>query len=120
MTRPTFNLNSFLEKEKLKSNGSNFADWHRNPRILLGAREKEYVLNTPLGDDPAATAPEDERNVFLTRKNEHEVVQDRILFGLESELQKRFENYGPYELVEELKHMFQTHARVERYEATEK
>ena len=39
---------------------------------------------------------------------------------MEFELQKRFENYGPYELVEELKQMFQTHARVERYEATEK
>ena len=106
MARPSFNLNSFLEKEKLKSIGSNFVDWHRNLRILLRAGEKDYVLNAPLGDAPAATAPEEVRNVFLTRKNDHEVVQAGILFGLESELQKCFETYGPYDLVEELKQMF--------------
>ena len=39
---------------------------------------------------------------------------------MEAELQKRFENHPPYELVHELKQMFQTHVRVERYEATEK
>ena len=74
MARPSFNLNSFLEREKLKSNGSNFADWHRNLRILLKAGEKDYVLNAPLGDAPAADAPEDDRNVYLTRKNDNEMV----------------------------------------------
>ena len=97
MARPSFNLNSFLEKEKLKSNGSNFADWHHNLRILLRAGEKEYVLNAPLGVAPSEDAPEEVINVFLTRKNDHEVVQAGILFGLEAELQKRFENYGPFE-----------------------
>ena len=48
------------------------------------------------------------------------MVQAGILFGLEAELQKRFESHPPYEFVQELKVMFQIHARVERYEATEK
>ena len=87
MARPTFNLNSFLEKEKLKSNGSNFDNWHRNQRTLLRAGEKEYVLNALLGDAPATTVSEEVRNVFLTRKNDYEVVQAGILFGLEAELQ---------------------------------
>ena len=82
MAHPSFNLNSFLEREKLKSNGSNFADWHRNLRILLRAGEKEYVLNAPLGVAPAADASEDDKNVYLTRKKDHEMVQAGILFGL--------------------------------------
>ena len=43
-----------------------------------------------------------------------------ILTCLEPELQKRFENHGSYEMVQELKTMFQTQARAERYEISEK
>ena len=44
----------------------------------------------------------------------------RHLYGLESELQKHFENHSPHEIVEELKMIFQTHAAVKSYEASEK
>ncbi|KAK1633186.1 hypothetical protein QYE76_007501 [Lolium multiflorum] len=70
---PSINFNQFLEKEKLKSNGSNFTDWFRHCAILC---------------------------------------------SLEAELQKRFEHHDPYELVHELKAIFETHAAVESYEAS--
>ncbi|KAK1602405.1 hypothetical protein QYE76_037491 [Lolium multiflorum] len=73
MASPSINFNQFLEKEKLKSNGSNFTDWFRHCAILC---------------------------------------------SLEAELQKRFEHHNPYELVNELKTIFQTHAAVESYEAS--
>ena len=52
MARPVaqFNFNAFLEREKLKSNGSNFTDWFRNLRIILTAAQKTYVLDAALGD----------------------------------------------------------------------
>ena len=44
-----------------------------------------------------------------------------MLFAMESDLQNRFEDYpGPFEILEELKTMFQTQARSERYEISEK
>ena len=43
-----------------------------------------------------------------------------MLNGLESGLQRRFERHGPYEMFQELKLVFQTHARVERYETSDK
>ena len=43
-----------------------------------------------------------------------------MLYGLETELQKRFERHGIYEMFQELKLVFQTHARVERYETSDK
>ena len=46
------NFNAFLEKEKLKDDGSNYADWVRNLRIILAATQKAYVLDALLGVPP--------------------------------------------------------------------
>ena len=43
-----------------------------------------------------------------------------MLYGLESGLQRRFERHGAYEMFQELKLVFQTHARIERYETSSK
>ena len=43
-----------------------------------------------------------------------------MLYGLESGLQKRFERHGTYEMFQELKLVFQAHARVERFETSNK
>ena len=43
-----------------------------------------------------------------------------MLYGLESGLQRRFECHGAYEMFEEMKLVFQTHACVERYETSNK
>ena len=43
-----------------------------------------------------------------------------MLYGLEPGLQKCFERHGAYELFQELKLVFQTHAHVERYETSDK
>ena len=43
-----------------------------------------------------------------------------MLYGLEPELQKRFERHRAYKMFQELKLVFQTHARVERYETSNK
>ena len=74
MAAPTSNFNAFLEKEKLKNNGSNFVDWFRNFRIVLNAGQLTYVLDAPLGDPPAADATDEVKNVFLARKNQYSTV----------------------------------------------
>ena len=43
-----------------------------------------------------------------------------MLYGLEPGLQKHFECHGAYEMLQELKLVFQTHACVERYETFDK
>ena len=43
-----------------------------------------------------------------------------MLYGLESGLQRRFESHRAYEMFQELKLVFQTHAHVERYETFDK
>ena len=43
-----------------------------------------------------------------------------MLYGLELGLQKCFERHGAYKMFQELKFVFQTHARVKRYETSDK
>ena len=43
-----------------------------------------------------------------------------MLYGIEPGLQKCFERHGAYEMFQELKLVFQIHARVERYETSDK
>ena len=50
----SFALRSVLDKEKL--NGTNFADWSRNLRIVLRQDKKEHVLEEPIPDVPAENA----------------------------------------------------------------
>ena len=42
-----------------------------------------------------------------------------MLNGLESGLQRRFERHGAYKMFQELKLVFHTNARVERYETSD-
>ena len=113
------NFNAFLEKTKLKDDGSNYSDWVRNLRIILISAKKDYVLDAPLGE---ARIPknQDVMNTWQSRADDYSLVQCGMLYSLEPGLQKRFEKHGAYEMFEELKMVFQAHARVERYEVSDK
>ena len=41
-------------------------------------------------------------------------------YGLEPGFKKRFQHHGAYEMFQELELVFRTHARVERYETSDK
>ena len=47
MANVVLNFNAFLEKTKLKNDGSNYTDWVQNLRIILIAAKKDYVLEAP-------------------------------------------------------------------------
>jgi len=114
------NFNAFLEKAKLKDDGSNFVDWARNLKIILTASQKAYVLDAPLGDPPAPVESVDVVNAWQARSDDYSIVQCALLYGLEPGLQRRFERHGAYEMFQELKFIFQKNARIERYEISDK
>src|SRR3954471_14998646 len=108
MAKSNFNFNVFDEKEKLKNNGSNFTNWFRNMRIILSGGQKDYVLEKELGDASAVDAPADEKVVYQSCKDDYGVIKRTMLFSMESDLQNRFEEFpGPFEILAELKTMFQ-------------
>ena len=76
MARDTvpMNFNAFLEKAKLKDDGSNYTDWVRNLRIILIAAQKNYVLDAPLGERPTAGADVDILNMWQARSDDYSIV----------------------------------------------
>ena len=66
MARATvpLNFNAFLEKAKLKYDGSNYTDWVHNLRIILIVAQKNYVLDAPLGARPAVGGEVDVVNAW--------------------------------------------------------
>ena len=84
------NFNAFLEKAKLKDDGSNYTDWDRNLRITLIAAQKNYILDAPLGAKPTAGATLDVMNVWQSKAGDYLIVQCAMLYGLEPGLQRRF------------------------------
>ena len=64
------NFNAFLEKSKLKDDGSNYTDRVRNLRIILIVAQKNYVLEAPLGARPAPGATPDVMNVWQAKSDD--------------------------------------------------
>ena len=100
MARATvpLNFNAFLEKAKLKDDGSNYTDWVRNWRIIIIDAQKDYVLEAPLGARPAADAADDVKNVWQSKVDEYSIVECAMVYGFEPGLQRRFERHGAYEM----------------------
>jgi hypothetical protein len=64
MARPVFNLGAFLEKEKLKTDGSNFTTWFCTLRIILAPHRMGYVLDAAIGAAPKIGSSDDEKAVY--------------------------------------------------------
>ena len=85
----TLNFNAFLEKSKLKDDGSNYTDWVHNLRIILITAKKTYVLEAPLGDGPAP-ANQDVMNAWQSRCDDYSLVSVRHALRLRISAPKSF------------------------------
>ncbi|CAD6220054.1 unnamed protein product [Miscanthus lutarioriparius] len=89
-----------MHKDKL--NGTNYADWIRNLRIVLRAEKKEDILDTPLPVEPTDNAPAAEKNAYKK--------------ACDADLEMQFDNnHAAYDMIVALNDMFQTQARNERF-----
>ena len=68
------NFNAFLEKAKLKDDGSNYIDWVRNLRIIVIVAQKNYFLEAPLGAGPTADATDNVKNVCQSKAYDYSIV----------------------------------------------
>ncbi|KAJ9551588.1 hypothetical protein OSB04_015633 [Centaurea solstitialis] len=109
-------LRSILEKDKLT--GPNFLDWERNLQIVLRHERKWYVLEEPLGEAPPANASTAIRNAYQKRSDDLLDVGCLMLATMSPELQTWLMNTNAYDMIRQLRDMFQTQARTERYDAT--
>ena len=112
-SQPNFALKSILEKDKL--NGTNFTTWYRNLRIVLKHDKKEHVLEEPLPEEPAENANATARNAHQKLVDEPNEINSLMLASMEPGLQQHFKNIEAFDMIENLKSMFQMQARTERF-----
>lgn len=109
----SYPLSSVLEQNKL--DGTNFNDWYRNLKIVLKHQKKEHVLYAPLPDPPAANASRAEKNEYDQLRDDSNEVSCLMLVSMTPDLQRRLEDWTAYEMIQELKGMYQEPARVEKH-----
>ncbi|GJU59741.1 retrotransposon protein, putative, ty1-copia subclass [Tanacetum coccineum] len=107
MALPAQNINhsvfrSMFEREKLS--GNNFNDWFRQLKLVL-------IPATPAVDSQAQVLSQ--WNAVYDAYNE---VACLILGSMTPELHRQFENSSPYDMIKELKSMFEKQAGVERFD----
>jgi hypothetical protein len=78
----------------------------------------EYVLDATLPAELTANAPEDERNVYATKKDENTLLKCLMLTCMDPELHKRFERFNAFEMVREMDALYKKEARDECFEIT--
>src|SRR5207237_5924295 len=78
----------------------------------------DYVLENPILPEPAANAPCAERDAYKKHSDDAVDATCLMLAIMNSELQKQFENMMAFDIVVQLKNLFQAQAHVKRYEMT--
>ncbi|KAK8593576.1 hypothetical protein V6N12_045653 [Hibiscus sabdariffa] len=116
MVNNTISLRSLLEKEKL--NGINFLDWFRNLRIVLKQERKEYVIEEAVPNDPGPNASRADKDKFKKHMDDMVDVGCLMLATMTPELQKQHENMVAYEMIQNLKEIYEGQTRQERYETS--
>jgi hypothetical protein len=78
-----------------------------------------HQSSTPHHHPLADNATEAAQEVFQRHSDDYIIVQCALLASMEPELQKRFENLGPFETVNDPKDLFQQQAKAEKYEISQ-
>ncbi|GJX75857.1 hypothetical protein Tco_0322668 [Tanacetum coccineum] len=96
---------SMFEREKLS--GNNFNDWFRQLKLVLGVENKMYVTEQPLPVAPAANSAAQVLSQWNAVYDAYNEVACLILGSMTLELHRQFENSSPYDMIKELKSMFE-------------
>ncbi|GJX69287.1 hypothetical protein Tco_0305014 [Tanacetum coccineum] len=117
MALPVQNINhsafrSMFEKEKLS--GNNFNDWFARLKLVLRVEKKMHVIEQPLPPAPEAGAEPNIVAQWTALYDAHTEIACLMLGSMTPELHRQFELHYPYDMVQELRSMFEKQAGVEK------
>ncbi|GJX43485.1 retrotransposon protein, putative, ty1-copia subclass [Tanacetum coccineum] len=110
MALPVQNINhsafrSMFEKEKLS--GNNFNDWFARLKLVLRVEKKMHVIEQPLPPAPEAGAEPNIVAQWTALYDAHTEIACLMLGSMTPELHRQFELHYPYDMVQELRSMFE-------------
>nr|GEV79554.1 hypothetical protein [Tanacetum cinerariifolium] len=105
-----------VDARKKNLSGANYNDWFHQLRIALRVEKKLNTIEHHIPPAPVAGST----NQVLEDCNKiydvHNKVSCLMLDSMYLELQRKFENYAPYDMLQELKSMFEKQAEVKRFD----
>ncbi|XP_017640211.1 uncharacterized protein LOC108481612 [Gossypium arboreum] len=104
----------FLENDKL--HGLNFLDWFHNLRIVLKQERKLYVIEKPVLLELVANASKANNDAYKKHLDDMLGIGCLMLATMTLELQKQYEDIVAYDMIQQLKELYEGQARQERYE----
>ncbi|GJW60267.1 hypothetical protein Tco_0109602 [Tanacetum coccineum] len=108
-------IRSILLAEKLT--GSNFTNWYRNIRIVLRCEKKMKFMEQPIGPAPdPKTADPDTIDKYYEYVNLEQEVACLMLSSMSPDLHRTLEKYNAYDMMKELKTMFEERVKQELFE----
>ncbi|KAL4279603.1 hypothetical protein GQ457_03G017960 [Hibiscus cannabinus] len=87
-------------------------------RIVLKQERKEYVIEEPVPNDPSVNAPRADKDKFRKYMDDMVDVRCLMLATMTTELQKQHEDMVAYEMIQNLKEIYEGKSRQERYETS--
>ncbi|GJT57763.1 retrotransposon protein, putative, ty1-copia subclass [Tanacetum coccineum] len=119
MALPVQNINhsafrSMFEKEKLS--GNNFNDWFARLKLVLRVEKKMHVIEQPLPPAPEPVAEPDIVAQWTALYDAHTEIACLMLGSMTPELHRQFELHYPYDMIQELRSMFEKQAGVEKFD----
>nr|GEV55457.1 zinc finger, CCHC-type [Tanacetum cinerariifolium] len=94
-----------------------FTNWYRNLRIVLRYEKKIKFVERPIGPTPdPETADPDTIDKYYETVNLEQEVACLMLSSMSPDLQRTLEKYNAYDMLKELKTMFEKQAKQELFE----
>ncbi|GKD25821.1 retrotransposon protein, putative, ty1-copia subclass [Tanacetum coccineum] len=96
--------------------GNNFNDWFRRLKLSLRVEKKMHVIEQPLPPAPEPVADPNVVAEWTALYDAHTEIASLMLGSMTSELHRQFELYYPYDMLQEIKSMFEKQAGVEWFD----
>ena len=109
-------LSFFMEGERLRENGSNFADWYLRLRTSLKRANILFTIEMHVEEHPDDIVGDQEILDHYARRQKCSVVRNVMIFSMSEELGIQFQDTGSYDMIDTLKTMFVREFRVARFE----
>src|ERR1043165_738524 len=113
-------LSSFMEGERLRVDGSNFADWYSRLRTSLKRANILFAIEMHMEEHPDNDVGDQEILDHYARRHKCSVVRNVMIFSMSEDLSIQFQDTDSYDMMDTLKTMFIREFRVARFELESK
>src|SRR3954471_24109794 len=113
-------LSFFMEGERLRVDGSNFADWYSRLRTSIKRANILFAIEMHMEEHPDNDVGDQEILDHYARRQKCSVVRNVMIFSMSEDLSIQFQDTDSYDMMDILKTMFIREFKVAKFELESK